>query len=243
MVGISSVWYAWIEQGREVQASPLVLGRLASALKLSAEERAFLFELSGRPDPQQMAFAARAAPPASLVAVVEAMDLPTYALDPLWNVCCWNAEAGQLLGAHEGRERNLLRFIFLDPSVRSVMPYWRGWARRLLEAFRAASRHRMKDPAVRALIDTLRFESELFARFWDGSWAGHTDRGIWIFDHAERGPQSYLRNSFSPSDHPDYTLVVHTPVMSIAAPNPPPKDPHKSGKISTVRRKALSSRI
>jgi hypothetical protein len=213
MVGISSVWCAWIEQGREVQASPRVLGRLACALNLTNDERAFLFKLSGRPDPKGLAVAHPEAVPASLISVVEGMEYPTYALDRLWNAVCWNAEAGRLLWIDEGRERNLLRFIFLDPSVRQVMPYWRGWARRLLESFRAASRHRMNDPAVGALIDSLRFESALFARFWNAPWTGHTDNGVWIFDHPEHGPQSYFRNSFSPSDHPDYTLVVHTPAM------------------------------
>jgi transcriptional regulator with XRE-family HTH domain len=51
--GISTVWCAWIEQGREVQASPKTLSRLARALKLSAAERARLFELAGRCDPDQ----------------------------------------------------------------------------------------------------------------------------------------------------------------------------------------------
>jgi transcriptional regulator with XRE-family HTH domain len=49
--GISTVWCAWIEQGREVQASPKTLSRLAAALALSKAERARLFELAGRPDP------------------------------------------------------------------------------------------------------------------------------------------------------------------------------------------------
>src|SRR3984885_4659125 len=49
--GMSATWCAWIEQGREVQASPHALARLARALDLSRAERAYLFELSGRRDP------------------------------------------------------------------------------------------------------------------------------------------------------------------------------------------------
>ena len=51
MAGISTIWCAWIEQGREVQASPRALSRLAKALALSAEDRAMMFELAGRADP------------------------------------------------------------------------------------------------------------------------------------------------------------------------------------------------
>src|SRR5271154_3183360 len=49
--GISTIWCAWIEQGREVQASAKTLSRLARALALSPQERALLFELAGRCDP------------------------------------------------------------------------------------------------------------------------------------------------------------------------------------------------
>jgi transcriptional regulator with XRE-family HTH domain len=50
--GISTVWCAWIEQGREVQASPKTLSRIAGALDLTPAERAHLFELAGRLDPE-----------------------------------------------------------------------------------------------------------------------------------------------------------------------------------------------
>src|ERR1700734_1838418 len=50
--GIGATWCAWIEQGREVNASPQALGRLAAALCLTRAERAYLFELAGRRDPE-----------------------------------------------------------------------------------------------------------------------------------------------------------------------------------------------
>lgn len=49
--GISTVWCAWIEQGREVQASLKTLCKLAGALNLTPAERAQMFSLAGRPDP------------------------------------------------------------------------------------------------------------------------------------------------------------------------------------------------
>src|ERR1700726_81235 len=49
--GISATWYTWIEQGREVSASPTALARLCRTLHLSPVERAYLFELAGKRDP------------------------------------------------------------------------------------------------------------------------------------------------------------------------------------------------
>ena len=49
--GISATWCTWIEQGRDVKASPQALARLARAMMLSRAERAYFFELSGKRDP------------------------------------------------------------------------------------------------------------------------------------------------------------------------------------------------
>src|SRR5277367_7017123 len=62
--GISVTWCTWIEQGRPVQASPEALGRIAHALTLTRAERAYLFELAGRLDPDGRAGSSVDAPPA-----------------------------------------------------------------------------------------------------------------------------------------------------------------------------------
>src|SRR6266852_3047196 len=49
--GMSATWYTWLEQGRDVSASPTALAGLAGALRLTPAERAYLFELAGRRDP------------------------------------------------------------------------------------------------------------------------------------------------------------------------------------------------
>src|SRR5258706_10012035 len=54
VAGISATWYAWLEQGRDVAASPMALGGLAAALQLTPAERAYLFQLAGKPDPQSL---------------------------------------------------------------------------------------------------------------------------------------------------------------------------------------------
>jgi len=46
--GVSATWYTWLEQGRDVSASPEALARLADSLQLTRAERAYLFELAGR---------------------------------------------------------------------------------------------------------------------------------------------------------------------------------------------------
>src|SRR6201998_1442111 len=42
LCGLSTTWYTWIEQGRDVSVSPPALARLAATLRLGRAERAYL---------------------------------------------------------------------------------------------------------------------------------------------------------------------------------------------------------
>ena len=117
LAGISVTWCTWIEQGRAVQASPEALGRISQALSLSRAEHDYLFKLAGRLDPEGSRGPSADAPP-SLIAAVKAIEYPAYGLDRLWNACCWNEAAARLFrGWLDGDcQRNLLRYVFLEPS-------------------------------------------------------------------------------------------------------------------------------
>lgn len=118
--GISVTWCAWLEQGRPVQASPDALARLAHALSLTPAERAYLFELAGRLDPEMPAEPETDAPP-SLLAAVNAIEHPAYGLDRLWTACCWNQAAARLFCGwlDADHQRNLLQFVFLEKAART----------------------------------------------------------------------------------------------------------------------------
>src|SRR4029453_18244748 len=46
--GVSASWYTWLEQGRDMRVSDDVLERLSQTLKLSEDERIYLFSLVQR---------------------------------------------------------------------------------------------------------------------------------------------------------------------------------------------------
>jgi len=211
--GISATWCAWIEQGREVQASPGALARLAGALALTRAERAYLFELAGRRDPQADAPQPVAEAPESLRASVAALRHPAYGLDPLWNACCWNEPARHLFVGwlDEGSQRNLLRFVFLDPAARKLIPKWQERARRLLAEFRADYGHRFSDPRARAMVEALRRDSALFAKAWDAQDVLEREGGLRNFTHPQKGALRFAQFTYSPSDRPDYKLVMLVP--------------------------------
>lgn len=214
--GISATWCTWIEQGRDVQASSHTLGRLAGALHLTRAERAYLFELAGRRDPADLPADPPSDAPAPLIAGVQVVSCPAYGLDRLWNACCWNPAAQRLfpdwLG--EGRQRNQLRFIFLEPAARGLIPDWDDRARRVLAEFRADYSRRFNDARMRGLVDTLSAESPFFAQAWTEQTVLDREGGLRSFRHPEDGLLRFEQHSFTPADRPDYKLVLLTPVPS-----------------------------
>jgi transcriptional regulator with XRE-family HTH domain len=213
--GISVTWCTWIEQGRPVQASPEALGRIANALALTRAERAYLFELAGRLDPEGRAGSSADAPPA-LVAAVKAIKHPAYGLDRLWNACSWNEAAARLFhGWLDGDcQRNLLRYVFLEPSARALIPAWEDRARRLLAEFRADFAQTFRDARVTAFVDTLRAESALFAEAWDEQAVQTREGGLRTFHHPRDGLVSFTQHTFAPAERPDYKLVMLAPADS-----------------------------
>src|ERR1700757_4989425 len=51
LAGMSTTWYTWLEQGRDINVSDQVLDSLSRTLRLDHDERRHLFTLAGTRDP------------------------------------------------------------------------------------------------------------------------------------------------------------------------------------------------
>lgn len=208
--GVSATWYTWLEQGRDVSASPEALARVAESLQLTRAERAYLFELAGRRDPAAPVAAADAPP--GLAEAVARFDGPAYGLDRCWNAVCWNPAAERLFeGWLKGAERNLIRWLFRDPDARRLIRDWPDRARRVLAEFRGDFSRSLIDPQMRRLVETLRGEDATFAAFWDEQGVLAREGGLRRFDHAQDGPLAFEQCTFQPADRPDCKLVLLAP--------------------------------
>lgn len=208
--GISTTWYTWIEQGRDISVSALALSRLAQTLRLQPAERAYLFELVRMRDPAPPRGAETA--PSELLAAVAAVAAPCYLLDRLWCARGWNPAARHLFAPWlGGTEPCLLRFVFLDPAARVFIDDWDHRARRLLAEFRADTVHHPDDAALQALIGTLRGASVDFARFWDSQTVLDREGGTRRFNHPEDGALIYEQLTLIRPGHPEHKLVLLLP--------------------------------
>lgn len=217
LCGVSTTWITWLEQGRQVSPSAKTLERLAQALQLTPAERAYLFELAQRGDPQQ--------PPAAPHAVAEVLrsvhhiDCPAYVLDPRWDIAAGNAQARELFldwaapGA-AGAPPNLLRFLFLNPDARRLIADWPQRAKRLVAEFRADCGRRLLTAPVRELIDGLRADSVEFADLWQLNDVQEREGGQRDFHHPRLGPLRFAQLTLRAAVHPEYKLVMLLPPPS-----------------------------
>ena len=213
--GMSSTWYTWLEQGRDIAASPPALSALARALQLTPAERAYLFELADRRDPTLSGRAGEEGmdvPPA-LARAIAAIDGPAYLLDSLWNARAWNRPAAALfVGWLDGTsDRNLLRYVFLSPVARKIIPDWQARANRVLAEFRADSSRHLEDAALQTLVEDLRGRSTLFTQCWTEHAVVDRTGGERIFDHPREGRLSYQQIAFALANRPDFKLVMLVP--------------------------------
>jgi len=210
--GMSPTWYTWLEQGRDIAASPPALSALARALQLTPAERAYLFELADRRDPNLSGRAGEEGmdvPPA-LARAIAAIDGPAYLLDSLWNARAWNRPASALfVGWLDGAsDRNLLRYVFLSPVARKIIPDWQARARRVLAEFRADSSRHLEDAELQTLVEDLRGRSALFAQCWTEHAVVDRTGGERTFDHPREGRLSYKQIAFAQANRPDFKLVM-----------------------------------
>lgn len=210
--GVSTTWYTWLEQGRDVSASPQALARLAEALQLTAAERAYLFELVGRRDPAAPEPGDDLLP--QVLALPHHLTIPAYVLDHIWTARAWNDGAARLfLGWLDGEhDRNLLRYIFLSPSGRRLIDDWEERGRRVVAEFRADYSRGFSDPALLALVDQLTEQSPAFRQYWQEQAVLRREGGERRFNHPTDGPQRFLQSTLVLASDPGIKLVSLAPV-------------------------------
>ncbi|WP_432590278.1 helix-turn-helix domain-containing protein [Streptomyces sp. HD1123-B1] len=142
LAGISSTWYAWLEQGR-VRTSPQVLRAVARALRLDTAETAHVlsFVEETQPEAEPRTWVSR-----NLLTLVQSMaPNPAVVLDPHWDLLAWNAGYAALLtdpARLPPKRRNLLWLVFRWEPARTLLADWEREACALLGQFRAqAARH------------------------------------------------------------------------------------------------------
>lgn len=221
LCGISPTWYTWIEQGRTTAVSVATLNAIADGLRLARAERAYLFEISSRADPSPAR--PEDSDPRRLMALVRAIRTPAYIIDRHWDAIVWNRSAAELFAHWLGKvaakagdvpaagERNLLRYVFLDPSAADFIVDWQVRAHRLVAEYRADTASWSGDPVRQALVHELCEASAAFDAAWRSQRVSTREGGERVFQHRRRGRCRYEQYTLRPAQHSELKLTVLVP--------------------------------
>lgn len=171
LAAISTDYYTRIEQGR-MQASVPVLDALARVLRLTDDQRGYLFDLAGRPSAEPTAPPGeRTVTPYTRRLIDQLSGAPAVVLSDVLDVLAWNPLAAALLtdfGRLPEEDRNYVWLVFNDPAMRTLYGDWAGGARACLSYLRMNTSRCPDDPRLRRLVDRLSADADF--RHW---WGAH----------------------------------------------------------------------
>jgi transcriptional regulator with XRE-family HTH domain len=223
---ISAAWYTWLEQGRGGAPSADVLDRIARALMLTDVEREHLF-LLGLGRPPEVRYRGNEGVTPRLQRLLDALNpIPALIRTAIWDVVAWNRAATVMLsdyGSLSPEQRNVLRFIFLDPRVRATQYDWESVARFVVSAFRVDAARAGAAAEVEPLVDELCRLSPEFAAMWRDNDVRSHHEGVKHIRHPIVGPLAFEYSAFAVDGRPDLCMVVYNPAT-----------PADADKISTL---------
>ena len=211
---ISPTWYTWLEQGRGGAPSADVLDRIARALMLTDVEREHLF-LLGLGRPPEVRYHGNQGVTPRLQRVLDALDpSPALIRTATWDVIAWNRAATVMLtdyGSLPPKQRNVLRFIFLDPRVRAAQYDWESVARFVVGAFRGDAARAGAAAEVEPLVEELCRLSPEFKALWRDNDVRSFGEGIKHIRHPILGLLAFEYSAFAVDGRPDLSMVVYNP--------------------------------
>lgn len=213
LAGVSITWYTWIEQGRPISFTAEVLGSLARALQLQAQERDYLFALAHLPVPGGRV-ASDTVSPVVLQLLEHQGSYPAYVMGRAWDILAWNKAAGELFGDFgtlPPDQRNLLWYTFTSTYARHLIVDWEQRAQRLIAEFRLDCGELLSEPWMRMFIEQLSESSPEFGRWWTQQQVHARDGGRRSFAHPRCGLLVFEQLTLHPAGSPGHKLVVHIP--------------------------------
>ena len=120
LAGMSTTWYTWLEQGRDINVSDQVLDSLSRTLRLDHDERSHLFTLAGTRDPATTAECDAVTP--QMRDVLAKLDpYPACVQGGKYDLLAYNTALRWLfrdLDAIPTDQRNCVWLTFTDPTFR-----------------------------------------------------------------------------------------------------------------------------
>ncbi|MFJ8148753.1 helix-turn-helix transcriptional regulator [Streptomyces sp. NPDC096048] len=207
LAGMSADYYVRLEQGRETNPSPQVVGALGRALRLSTDARTHLHRLAGLSPTAEVGSLRDQVHPSLLRLLCTFPDAASYVLGPAFDILATNVIADALLEPFDG-ETNMPRILFTHPRAREVFPDRRLVTSATVYALRLNAARFSDVPEIDQLVQELLETSAEFRALWEDQTAGGLTRAFKVFVHPDAGRIELTYESFDVRAAPGQELLV-----------------------------------
>ncbi|HEX7742295.1 MAG TPA: helix-turn-helix transcriptional regulator [Sphingobium sp.] len=219
LAGMSVTWYTWFEQGREVQLSAPMLERLSRTLRLTPDEREFLFALAQhRPPPLAMRSDETIHP--GTQHMMDSLSIPALVIVEDWTVIGWNRPVARAFRDYSQlprEKRNLFRILLLHPRYRSDPDWFRDMARRIIARFKWDYSRTSQPDVFDAIITDMMEQSDMFRQYWPESQIMAHFADTNIADMPGVGEIMFRHTSYAIEEAPGQRLLLFAPLDDVSA--------------------------
>ncbi|MFE9958095.1 helix-turn-helix transcriptional regulator [Micromonospora sp. NPDC005299] len=215
---MSTDYYTRLEQQRGPQPSPQLLASLARALRLTRDERDYLFRVAGHNAPASVSAATHVAP--ALLRVLDRLaDTPALILSNLGEILVQNRMAEALFGdrsGHTGLARSEIYRWFTDPAERSRYPEEDRERQSRAQVANLRAAYGSMGPQSRAgeLVRALQKISPEFVELWERHEVAQRFADHKTLIHPELGPIELDCQVLFTEDQSQALLVLTAPPRS-----------------------------
>jgi len=215
LAGVSSTWYTWLEQGRDIKVSASVLEAVASALQLTVDERKYLYALAlenpgGQPSREEQP---QISPALSRI-LQELHTCPTIISDRRCQIVGWNEAAAHVFLDFEQlplEERNLIRLLFTRKEFQRLAVNWEHFASGFLAIFRAYYGQYVEDEWYERFLREMSEAHPDFNRLWEHSRVSSAPEVLIEFRHSKAGKMLFHLTSLQVQGDADLRCSIYTP--------------------------------
>lgn len=217
LAGVSTTWYTWLEQGRDIRMSASVLECIANALKLTIDERKYLYSLAletGSGAVFQKEEQPEISP--SLKKIVDELRFcPTIIIDRRHFIAGWNEAASHVFLDFEQipfEERNMIRLLFARKELKRLAVNWEHFVKGFLAIFRAYYGQYVEDDWYDRFLDEMKLSYPDFGQLWQQSEVQSAPEVVIEFRHSKAGKMLFNLTSLQVQGSSDLRCSIYTPV-------------------------------
>lgn len=217
LAGVSTTWYTWLEQGRDIKVSSSVLNCISTALQLKKDEREYLYDLALGVQ-SSLTHSKKDQPilsPSLERILAELTYCPTIITDRHCHIVGWNNAASHVFLDFKQLpedQRNLIHLVFTRKELKALAVNWEHFVKGFLAIFRVYYAQYLGDEWYNLFIKDMSKSHPEFQSLWQESQVSKAPEMMIEFRHAKAGKMLFDLTSLQVQGDVDLRCSIYTPV-------------------------------